>query len=186
MDTGSVKINPGWQKNLAGNDAKFALYFPLLDEPTASILGLSQIMDKMREGFIPYTATQKVAVAGRNILQMEKDVSLAGYQRSAFPKPFEYLLYSNLPKHSICGENFYQLLRRIDIPDGEGLQCSTLYTHPYYLPLAANPIIDVLIEYRDDLGNYANFANNTRSCVVLHFRKVIKARAIDTDEQNNV
>ena len=184
LESGRVIIHPGWQTNLAGDEAKFALYFPVLNEPTADILGLSQVMERIRNGYIPHTATQKTEIEGRVILQVEKEVSLAGYQRAAFPKAFEYLLYSNLVKHSICGENFYQLLRRIDIPDGDGLQCSTIYTHPYYLPLATNPIIDVLIEYRDDLGNYANFANNTRSCVVLHFRKAIKAGTTEQKDDN--
>ena len=181
LDNGQVIIHPGWQTSLSRENTKYALYFPLINEPTASILGLSHIMERIRNGDIPYTATRRVDAGPRFILEVEKEVSLAGYQRAAFPKPFEYLLYSNLPKHSICGENFYQLLRRIDIPDGDGLQCSTIYTHPYYLPLATNPIIDVLIEYRDDVGNYANFADNTRSCVVLHFRKVIKAALSDVN-----
>ena len=185
LDNGRVKIHPGWQSNLAKDESHFALYYPLIDEPTASILGLSQLMDSMRDGNIPYTATRKVTVNDRTILQTEKDdVSLVGYQQAALPKPFEYLLYSNLAKHSICGENFFQLLRRIDIPEGNSQQCSIIYTHPYYLPLATNPIIDVLIEYRDDLGQYANFANNTRSCVVLHFRKAIKARVDITNDSD--
>ena len=171
LSNGIVKVVPGYMTKLDGDESSEILYYPLVDEPVASMLGLSDVMKQLHNDHVPYRTVRNE----NNVIEIKTEKDLIGSHAAIMPKPYEYLMYSNLPKHSICGDNFYQLLRRVDIPEGNGTQCSVIYTHPYYMPLATNPIVDVVIEYRDDEGKYAKFADNTRSCVVLHFRKVIKA-----------
>jgi hypothetical protein len=79
-------------------------------------------------------------------------------------------IYSDVASYSVVGDLEAPLLHVCSTSGRDSEMVKSIFTHPFYVPVARNDFESIEIDIRDELGRRVPFLHG-RSIVTLHFRR---------------